>query len=152
MRTAAITIEEWCRLAAEGTKVPVEIKLAGASMEPLIRMNRDTVEIIPLCREPKEGDIVLFERQDGAYVVHRVYRVDAERIVTLGDHCENPDPPVPKEKVLGLVSRIRRGKKVIEADSERQRRHGRIGMKLLPLRKRWLHLKLVVKKNLGKQK
>lgn len=151
METKNISIEQWCALAEKGTKIPVKISLAGHSMEPLIRMRRDKVVIVPVDEEIVVGDIVLFKRFDGAYVVHRVYSISGETIVTLGDNCENPDPPMNRSAVLGKVTEIIRGKRLIEADSPLQRRLGKISMKLLPLRKRYLHLKYVIRKNLHKK-
>ena len=147
MKTVAITIEEWCRQAESGNRIPVEITLAGTSMQPLIRMNRDAVVIEPYDREIRIGDIVLFRRADGAYVVHRVYKISGDRIITLGDNCENPDAPIEKGQVLGRVTRIRRGSRTIDPDSPEERKRALRSMKMLPLRKKVMHLKYVVKKN-----
>lgn len=147
--TVGISIEEWCRLAKEGSRIPVKITLAGTSMEPLIRKDRDHVVIVPADDGIRVGDIVLFRRYDGAYVVHRVYSISENTVVTLGDNCEKTDPPVSRESILGKVTEIIRGRKLIEADSEAWRRIGIISMKMLPLRKRILHLKYVIKKNFG---
>ncbi len=149
MDKVGISIEEWCALAKEGTDIPVEITLAGTSMEPLIRMNRDKVVIVPPDGNTAVGDIVLFRRNDGAYVVHRVYRINGDQVVTLGDNCENPDKPISRDRILGKVVRIKRGNKIIDADSDRQRFSGRVKMKFLPLRKKYLHLKYVIRKNTG---
>ena len=152
MKTIGISIEEWCKLAEEGIRIPVEVTLAGASMQPLIRMNRDTVVIEPLDGEVRIGDIVLFRRADGAYVVHRVYKVSGEMVVTLGDNCERPDAPIRKEQVLGRVTCIRRGDKNIVPDSPAQRKKGIRSMKMLPVRKEYLHLKHAVKKKLCRKR
>ena len=145
--TVSISIEEWLALSREGTKIPVEITLAGTSMEPLIRKGRDTVRIEPLEEELCPGDIVLFKRADGAYVVHRVFGFDGKYVITLGDNCEKKDAPIPPERVLGKVTMIKRGGREIDPDSGLWRSAGIFGMKLLPLRKRALHMKWVLKKN-----
>lgn len=152
MKTVALPIEEWYRLSKEGRHIPVEITLGGVSMQPLIRKDRDVVTILPLQEEPKVGDIVLFRREDGAYVVHRVYRAEGEQIVTLGDNCENPDPPLKREQVLGKVVKIRRGKRIIDPDSLSQQRKGKRRMKYLPVRRKIMHYKWVLKKNLRLQR
>ena len=54
MKTVGISIEEWSELAKEGVFVPVEITLSGASMQPLIRMNRDKVTILPVEKTEEE--------------------------------------------------------------------------------------------------
>lgn len=149
-KTVSLSVEEWCALSETGAKVPVEITLAGVSMQPLIRKGRDVVTILPVEGELKKGDIVLFRRADGAYVVHRIFRIEKDRIITLGDNCENPDPPISRAQILGIVKTIRRGRRVIETSSAAQQRYGKIWMKFLPLRKRILHFRFVIRKNLGK--
>lgn len=152
MKTVALPIEEWARLSKEGREIPVEITLAGTSMQPLIRMNRDKITIRSLKEEPQVGDIVLFRRSDGAYVVHRVYQISRDYITTLGDNCERPDVPISKEQVLGKVVEIRRGKKTILPGSKGERRFARVWTKFLPVRRFLLHLKFVINKNLGRIK
>lgn len=149
MKTVTLSIEEWSRRAKQGEKIPAEITLAGTSMQPLIRKGRDVITILPPEEPFKVGDIVLFQRPDGVYVVHRIWRIEGDQIITLGDNCENPDPPLKETQILGKVVRIRRGRRVIETDSAGQQRYGRVWMKLLPIRKRVLHYKFVLKKNLG---
>ena len=149
-KTIRLSVEEWCALSKGGEKMPVEITLDGTSMQPLIRKGRDIVTILPPDGELRIGDIVLFRRADGAYVVHRVYRIEEDRVITLGDNCENPDPPIHRSRILGNVKTIRRGNRLIETDSASQQRYGRIWMKLLPIRKRILHIRFVIRKNFGK--
>lgn len=152
MKTVALPIEEWVRLAGEGSELPAQITLAGTSMQPLIRMNRDRITILPLKKAPKVGDIVLFQRADGAYVVHRVYRIEKDSVITLGDNCEQPDAPLPKDKILGKVVQIQRGNRTIIPGSLKEARYARVWTKLLPVRRKVLHLKFVIRKNLGKVK
>ena len=151
-KTVRLSVEEWCALCENGAKIPVEITLAGVSMEPLIRKNRDTITILPVEDEIRIGDIVLFRRADGAYVVHRVFRISGDTVVTLGDNCENPDPPIARAQILGKVKRIRRGSRTIETDSASQKRYGRNRLKLFPIRRRLFHYRFVIRKNLERTK
>ncbi len=166
MKTLGISIEEWCELAKEGVSVPVEIKLSGASMQPLIRMNRDTVTILPLEKMQKDGsgsassdpsesplqvgDIVMFRLPGGIAVVHRIFRIEGERIITLGDNLPDPDSPLHPSQILGKVVRIQRGRKTLLMDSKKMQRYGKICMDLLPVRKKVLHFKYWLRKKQGK--
>lgn len=152
MKTVALPIEEWLRLSEEGREIPVEITLAGTSMQPLIRMNRDKITIRPLKEEPQVGDIVLFRRADGAFVVHRVYRIGKDSITTLGDNCERPDVAISRAQLLGKVVEIRRGNRTILPGSKEERRFSRIWTRILPVRRVFLHLKYVFNKYLGRVK
>ena len=125
-----LTVEQWLELVKRGADIPVTIPILGTSMLPLIRYKIDPATIVPLRREPKEGDVVLFRRfKDGVTVVHRVFRVMEDRVQTWGDNCPKPDHPVSRADVLGLVVSVRRSGRVIPLDTERQRRRG----------VRWMH-------------
>ncbi len=77
-RLVALDIIEWLELCRSGACPPVKITLAGNSMRPLIRKDRDLVTIVPLSRSLKIGDVVLFSRFDGSYVVHRLYKINGD--------------------------------------------------------------------------
>ena len=98
-QTRSIPMEQWCAMAREGAAPAVTICLEGDSMRPLIRRSRDPVTIIPLSRELRKGDVVLFclgER----YIVHRVWRLRDGLVRTFGDNCWNPEPWFPREQLL----------------------------------------------------
>lgn len=134
LRRRSLPIDQWHEMGQAGDMIPVTIPLAGDSMRPLIRRNRDKVTIIPLNRELQIGDIVLFQGGPERYVVHRVYRIREGFVQTLGDNCLNPDPWMKKEQVWGLVIRMERGGKTYPLDSEASRRWGRAWMAIHPIR------------------
>lgn len=127
-------MEQWRRLALDGSDIPIRIHLDGDSMRPLIRRQQDMVTIVPLRRELRRGDIVLFADDAGRYVVHRVWRLAEAQVTTLGDHCRRPDPPLRRDQVWGLVIRVERGKRTLRVDQPVMRLLGRIWMALLPVR------------------
>ena len=47
----------------------------GTSMNPLFKMGRDRVYIEKPKSRLKKGDIALYNRADGSYILHRVYKV-----------------------------------------------------------------------------
>ena len=115
-----LSIPEWHRFALEGTKLPVKIPLMGYSMFPLVRYNRDIVTIIPLEQCPQVGDIVLFKNNKrDLYVVHRVWEIKDNIVLTWGDNCDAPDGWMPIEEILGKVVLIERGKKKIKPEPDK---------------------------------
>lgn len=61
-----------CGLLRDGQRnVPVPVK--GVSMRPFLR-DQDMVYLIPLREPVRPGDIVLFQRPGGQYILHRVHR------------------------------------------------------------------------------
>ena len=68
-----LLLGEYTRMLREGLEVSLLIK--GNSMYPFLVSNRDEV-LLKEAKDPlKEGDILLFRRQDGDYVLHRLIRI-----------------------------------------------------------------------------
>ncbi len=116
-RYRSLSVQEWHRLALEGSAPPVRIRLQGNSMAPLIRRDRDYVTIVPPEGTPAAGDLVLFS-DPGAdrYVVHRVWEVKDGKVLTWGDNCPKPDGWLPAPSVWGKVCLIERGGRKITPD------------------------------------
>ncbi len=73
-----------CNLLAEGhTRVPVPV--AGSSMVPFLH-NGDMVYLDLPDSPLKKGDIVLYTRPSGQYVLHRIVKVNSDgSFILLGD-------------------------------------------------------------------
>lgn len=73
-----------CGLLREGhTNVPVTV--SGSSMTPFLH-HGDTVYLSPVEAPPQKGDIVLYTRPSGQYVLHRIVKVNADgSYIMLGD-------------------------------------------------------------------
>lgn len=132
-QTRSIPMEAWCAMAREGAAPAVTIFLEGDSMRPLIRRGKDPVTIVPLSRELKVGDVVLF-RLGERYIVHRVWKLKTGLVRTFGDHCWNPEPWFLREQVLGQVVRYVRNGRMHRLDTPAARAWGRIWMAIHPIR------------------
>ena len=73
----------------------------GASMAGAIR-HGDAVRLVP-ASHVREGDVVMAAVDDDRLVIHRVRRVEAERLILRGDSCWRDDPPVPFRHVIAKV-------------------------------------------------
>ena len=131
--TRSIPMETWCELARKNTAPPVTICLEGDSMRPLIRRGCDPVTIVPRQRPLKRGDVVLFRLGD-RYIVHRVWKLQGDRVRTFGDNCWNPDPWIQDSQVLGAVVRYTRNDRSHRLDTPQARAWGRIWMAAHPIR------------------
>jgi signal peptidase I len=91
-----------CQLLSEGhTAVPVPVK--GVSMRPFLR-DGDRVFLDLPKTAIRKGDIVLFRRTNGQYILHRVHRICRDgSFFMLGDSQLIPEP-VPAEKIRARVS------------------------------------------------
>ena len=110
--------------------------VTGVSMLPLLRHGTDAVILSPLHREARNGDILFYLRGPENCVLHRVYRVEADRLWMCGD-AQLRWEPIRREQVLAVVSRIERGNRRWEADAFAWRMISRLWMLLRPLRP-WL--------------
>ena len=116
----SLSVSEWHKLSLEGTMLPVRTLISGYSMEPLIRYNRDYVTVIPLSESLAEGDIVLFsDPYQKRYVLHRVWTLENERVLTWGDNCDRPDAWMTVNDIWGKVILIERGNHKITPDARK---------------------------------
>lgn len=94
----------------------------GTSMEPLIRAERDKVLLAPLPDRPLlRGDIVLYRRQNGQTVLHRIFRVRKDSFDMLGDGQLWVEQRVKKEQILAFAREIRRPDGVLFCDTPQER-------------------------------
>ena len=115
-----VTVADWHELVKQGTVLPMHIPINGISMNPLIRRNRDYVTIEPMEGIPEIGDIVLFaDPYSDLYVLHRVWKLDGDRVLTWGDNCENPDRWMTLDAVWGKAVLIERGRWKIHPKARR---------------------------------
>ena len=126
----SLSIEQWMAMREGGAEAPpIWFTVAGSSMFPLIRVNRDQVMLTSVESEDiKVGDIVLFpgHYKGGEYCLHRVWKLDGDRVQTFGDGNPKPDGWFPRSRILGRAKLIKRGKQTIDCDDPKvQRRAAR---------------------------
>ena len=99
----------------------VNFKVKGVSMLPFIVGDRDSVSLKALDFEV--GDAVLAQLPSSAYVLHRVLRIEGERVTLKGDGnlqgvecCRKADV---KGKVLAV---LKKGEKSVDVSTEAYKR------------------------------
>ena len=79
-------------------------------MLPMLRPKRDAVELIELRTAPGRGDIILYLRENGQYVLHRIIAVKETGYLCSGDN-QHVREPVTRDQILAVVDGfIRKGK------------------------------------------
>lgn len=103
-------IEEAIRLVGEGVSVTFPVK--GRSMLPFIIGGRESV-ILSKPVELRRGDVVLAWVEGGRYVVHRIIKIDAERITLMGDGNVRGTERCTKADVKAIATHVvsERGRK-----------------------------------------
>lgn len=110
----------------------------GRSMLPLLREGRDRVILSPVKEPPKPYDIILYQRADEKYVLHRIVAVDRRgSYVCMGDNQLTKEYGVKVENIIAVVSGFYRGKRAYGVDGSLYQLycctwyHGRRAIRLL---------------------
>lgn len=100
-----------CRMISEGqSDVPVPIR--GDSMVPFLR-NADFAYLTALPEKVKKGEMVLFCRPNGQYVLHRVHKIlKNEQYLLLGDSQTIPEP-VHRDQFRAIVTHVKAGAQLL---------------------------------------
>lgn len=88
-------------LLLEGEQVDVRVR--GQSMLPFFGSG-SLIRLRPLRPgDLRRGRVVLGETDAGTFVVHRILRVDASRVVLLGDGNTTGTETIPPGRIYGIV-------------------------------------------------
>ena len=79
--------------------------IAGTSMLPLLKEGRDLVELESCSQERlKKGDVVLYKKNDGTLVLHRIIKTENREFFTvLGDHQFKNAERVNKNQIIAVA-------------------------------------------------
>lgn len=107
-----------CDMLRSGAEhVPVNV--AGTSMTPFLDPG-DTVLLDLPDAAVRSGDVVLFARSNGRYVLHRVVSVQKDLLELLGD-AQVASEWIHPDQVRAVVTGVRRGDQVLDRNSARWR-------------------------------
>lgn len=81
------------------------VPITGTSMLPLLKEGRDRVELEPCSQERlKKGDVVLYKKNDGTLVLHRIIKTENREFFTvLGDHQFKNAERVNKNQIIAVA-------------------------------------------------
>jgi hypothetical protein len=110
MEVCRIPMEElYPVLDAQLQRGEAQLPVTGISMTPTLRGGRDLVRLRKLEDRPKRGDILLYRRDNGQYILHRALR-GGNGVVCCGDRQFEKEP-VRTEQILAVVTAFcRKGK------------------------------------------
>lgn len=88
-------------LLLEGESVRIAVR--GQSMLPFFQSG-STILLRPIRKEDFQvGHVVMAESAPGRFVVHRIHRLEGDRVVLLGDGNLYGTETMSREKVYGIV-------------------------------------------------
>ena len=112
----------------------VPLTISGNSMTPFLVHGRDTVFLSKVTRPLKKGDMILYQRRNGRYILHRICRVHPDGYDLVGDAQTVIEPGIRPEQVLAIVNTVRRKGKILSHGSFRWNFFEGFWLRVIPLR------------------
>lgn len=109
--------------------------VTGESMHPTLRHRKDVVILVPVPKKLERGDLILYKRENGQYVLHRIISKPKDgRFYCCGDNQWEKEP-VCESQAIAFVSGIIRQGKQIESTAGRYRLWVGFWLFLFPVRR-----------------
>ena len=105
----------------------------GTSMMPLLRQQKDLVEIHKKDRPIRKYDVALYKRND-EYVLHRCIGMTSEGYIFAGDHNTYKEYDVRDNMIIGLMDRVIRNGKDINLSSISYRLYSHLWVDFFPVK------------------
>lgn len=112
----------------------VPLNISGSSMTPFLVHSRDTVYLSKVTRPLKKGDMILYRRDNGAYILHRIYRATPDGYWLVGNAQILIEKGVRPDQVLALVTAVRRKEKLLQPGSFWWDFFEKVWIRVIPLR------------------
>lgn len=116
------------------------LTVTGWSMMPLLYHRRDAVELIPVSGQQKAGDIILYRRENGQYVLHRIIALTEDGYICCGDNQAMRET-VFHTQLLAVVDGFTRKGKRYTLHAPGYRLYTAVWVKLFPIRKYYISLR-----------
>lgn len=137
-------VERLLAIMATGAAAPLVI--SGYSMSPFLVHGRDTVYLTPPPETLKKGDMILYRRDSGMYVLHRICAVEGNTFTLIGDGQQEKEQGIRKDQILALVTAVRRKGKLLKKGSFWWDFFETVWLNMIPLRPAALKLYGLMKK------
>lgn len=112
-----------------------KIPIKGTSMLPLLVEGRDYVILEKPCGNLSVGDLPLYKRNDGTFVLHRIVgKKEDGSYVLCGDNQFLKEYGITDENVIGVVTSIIRDGKTFSVEDEKYKKYVHRSLKFLNVR------------------
>ena len=119
---------------------PVPLVISGNSMSPFLIHGRDVVYLSRVTAPLKRGDMILYRRDNGAYILHRICSLEGGTYCLVGDAQVLIERGVRPDQVLAVVTAVRRKDKLLRPGSFWWEFFARVWIRVIPLRRRIVRL------------
>lgn len=114
--------------------IPIPLLISGSSMSPFLIHGRDTVFLSPIKNALKVGDILLYRRDSGDYVVHRICKVTKNGFWLVGDAQTQVEKDIRPDQALAVVTAVERKGKRLKKGSFWWFFFEKLWVRMIPLR------------------
>lgn len=111
----------------------IELTVTGNSMYPMLKHKKSVVRLSG-AGELKIGDIPLYRRDNGMYVLHRIVRV-TDTYTCCGDNQWHLEPGIRRDQVIAVVTDYKRSKRWRSCTSRGYLLYVRFWVGIRPLRR-----------------
>ena len=125
-------------LVEEGKKV--KLLIAGNSMAPFLVHQRDYIYFEKPTRELRKGDMVFYQRGNGQYIMHRIYKVRPEGYYMVGDAQTVIEGPLKRTQLFAVVTKVKRKGEWIGPENFWWKFFAHVWVRMIPLRRIVLRL------------
>ena len=141
-----ILLEEYRRLLESEDRIEaLPLVITGGSMTPFLVGGRVTVYLSRLTRPARRGDMLLYRRRNGTYVLHRVYRAE-ETLTMVGDAQTELEPGICPSQVMAIVTRVERKGKSLGPGAFWWEFFEEVWLRMIPVRRGIMKLYAAVRK------
>lgn len=109
------------------------LTVTGNSMRPMLTNRRDSVTLVRTDKYTV-GQIPLFRRDNGAYVLHRIIDVTEDGYICCGDN-QTIREPVREDQMVAVVSEFVKSGMHYTVEQWHYRLYSAVWMKLFPVRR-----------------
>ncbi len=89
----------------------------GISMQPLFKNSVTPVVVEYLNEKPNINDIILYTKDNGKLVLHRVISLKNNGVITRGDGCVGKGMFIPYSNIFGKCTAFYKGNKLVSVNS-----------------------------------
>ncbi|MEE1087299.1 MAG: S24/S26 family peptidase [Schaedlerella sp.] len=93
-------------LVEEGKEVSMLI--AGSSMSPFLGHERDYIYFRKPEAPIRRGDMVFYQRRNGQYIMHRVWKVKDGQYYMVGDAQTEIEGSLERDQIFAVITKVKR--------------------------------------------
>lgn len=105
--------EEFLEILDSAQTEALPLTVSGSSMVPFLVHGRDTVYLQRVTKPLGRGDIVLYQRENKHYVLHRICRVCQDTFSMVGDGQTQVEEGIRRDQILAVVCAVKRKQKLL---------------------------------------